>query len=238
MTASEAFLDSVAEAVRHVWIEEMRMALSLVTGRPSRYRPGKRWDGDGRWDYAEDDRSRKSKKDRETVWHKAAKTLIQHRLPLVEYIHFVAHGAGERFSAARMPQPNMLQSDSKRKRFEEYRQDRGFDNVTVVANLLRHQQLTLRLEAARLQDDAETAGEPLSFQEAVKTVVAGNGYQLRALFRYCKAHALGLLDLQDRLEGAALLEYLHYPEAYETTWGEEIPRRLLKRAERLGGLTI
>src|SRR5690606_16242325 len=173
-------LGQSARAVRSLWIAETRMFLERITGQPSKYRPGPRFDGASRWDDPAESRGRP---DKPTTWHKAAEFIITHALPLIDWVHFVAHGAGREPKLTRRPQPNWLHSEKPLERFRAYQQDRGVNLNAVAMCHLQHQQLTLNLEARRLQEDVATCGEELTAREALVAVIEGESYQLRPLFR-------------------------------------------------------
>lgn len=201
------FVQEVAERIRAVYISERRLVISANTGRESSYEPGPHWDGRG------------SK--RKSIWLHVAKFVIKHQL---DPEHHVRSQFATR-SQRDVPMPNQLSSAAALARS----QDKSEDMTADFAALLATQQAVCESKLVSRYEVSEETPRQIWMH-----ILLNETLPLSALFRYCAAakkhKELDLTFVMTRYRKGAAVQYVRSREAYDSTWGDWIPKKFKSEA--------
>jgi hypothetical protein len=195
METGHAPQDGAGE-LKALWTAELRWRQEQLTGLPSQYRPGKRWDG------GTDQWGRNNK----PFWPRAVQFLQNHQVddwPFYVKVQFDAH-------PGRSLQPNILVSQEAVSRYREARQRSQGDAVEALALQVREFQNRLVLAMALFGGQRRLS---------LCHVLGDPSANLSALFRYYVLARSGLTEEAEVWLAPALAQFGPSAEAYEEVWG-------------------
>ena len=220
-TDKQGIIERIAKEIRQQYIRRRREHETACTGKQSHYLPGPHWDGGV---------NRKGHK-RSNIWKRVAVFCIKHGLDHFSYLHQVFVNPPSR----RAPQPNQLLSE---RMLNEYRSDTCEDGQQERADYIRR---AFEAERIRLQDRLDDWADIVEYcegkqeyteREIQRSILSDDNLGLTPLLRFCLAIREKHDDIAEYYYGAAILQYLRFPEAYKTVWGSMIPKWFHSAARR------
>jgi hypothetical protein len=194
----------MAELVRQAYVHYRRMHEVRQSGRESSYLPSPKWDGgeaaDGRV--------------YDPIWPKIAIFMLRHGLNPVQCVQYLF----DRKRVGTAPMPNQIALPSM---IPKYRSLDGKVRQGIVNSFESEKQRF----TTHLRINSPRSGAT-KFTWTCSLISDAHGCS--ALFRYCLAKSEDL-EIAERFEDAALMQYMAAPDVYDETWGEWIPEDLKGR---------
>lgn len=206
-----AILRRIAKEIRSLYIGRRRAYEQATTGRESQYLPGEHWDGG----------VNRQGHNRSSIWLKIAVFCVEHGLDHLDYVQQVFIDPPCR----RAPQPNQLLSQ---RILGSYRWDKCGDNeaarLEYIRNAFEEEKLRLDERLFEWVDIVESITEQkFNKREVQRAILGDDNLGLTPLFRFCLAIQQQQDDIAEYYYGAAILQYLRFPDEYQVIWGDLLP---------------
>ncbi len=154
---------------------------------------------------------------RQAIWPKAANLCLEHQLDPAILVRSAFMAAGDR-----LPRPNALVGSGALERYRRLAVDVDSKLRDALAQQKEQLALGVMLRLAAGSDDRP------AYASALVDPLA----ELSGLFRYCAAEAADLPEVAARYVRAATSQYLCLRAYYDRAWGEDIPTKLRREADR------